>query len=40
MDIINKEELKEKAKEMSVSAKLELFLNEVESFLKEKGEIF
>ncbi|MHA1353222.1 MAG: hypothetical protein ACTSPP_10595, partial [Candidatus Heimdallarchaeaceae archaeon] len=34
MDIINKEELKEKAKEMSVSAKLELFLNEVESFLK------
>lgn len=40
MEIINKEELKEKAKEMSVSDKLESFLNEVESFLKEKGEIF
>ncbi|UJG44689.1 MAG: hypothetical protein K9W46_05785 [Candidatus Heimdallarchaeum endolithica] len=40
MEIINREELKEKAKEMSVSDKLESFLNEVESFLKEKGEIF
>ena len=40
MEIINKEELKEKAKEMSVSDKLASFLNEVESFLKEKGEIF
>jgi len=37
MEKINKEELKEKAKRMIVSEKLEVFLQEVESFLKEKG---